>query len=45
MWAGYSYVFNPTFTMNLTSGVTIWHETSDNQSFGFDPTPSACLPI
>jgi hypothetical protein len=38
MWAGYSYVFNPTFTMNLTSGVTIWHETSDNQSFGFDPT-------
>jgi hypothetical protein len=38
MWAGYSYVFNPTFTMNLTSGVTIWHETSNNQSFGFDPT-------
>ena len=38
MWAGYSHVFNPTFTMNLTSGVTIWHETSDNQSFGFDPT-------
>ncbi|MGA8107792.1 MAG: carboxypeptidase-like regulatory domain-containing protein [Acidobacteriaceae bacterium] len=38
MWAGYSYVFTPTFTMNLTSGVTIWHETSDNQSFGFDPT-------
>jgi hypothetical protein len=38
MWAGYSYVFNPTFTMNLTSGVSIWHETSDNQSFGFDPT-------
>jgi hypothetical protein len=38
MWAGYSYVFSPTFTMNLTSGVTIWHETSDNQSFGFDPT-------
>lgn len=38
MWAGYSYIFSPTFTMNLTSGVTIWHETSDNQSFGFDPT-------
>lgn len=38
MWAGYSYVFNPTFTMDLTSGVQIWHETSDNQSFGFDPT-------
>ena len=38
MWGGYSYVFSPTFTMNLTSGVTIWHETSDNQSFGFDPT-------
>jgi Carboxypeptidase regulatory-like domain len=38
MWAGYSYVFNPTLTMNLTSGVTLWHETSDNQSFGFNPT-------
>ncbi len=38
MWAGYSQVFNPTFTMNLTSGVQIWHETSDNQSFGFDAT-------
>ena len=38
MWAGYSQVFNPTFTMNLTSGVQIWHETSDNQSFGFDST-------
>ena len=38
MWAGYSKIFNPTFTMNLTSGVTIWHETSNNQSFGFDPT-------
>ena len=24
--------------MNLTSGVQIWHETSDNQSFGFDAT-------
>ena len=38
MWAGYSRIFSPTFTMNLTSGVQIWHETSDNQSFGFDPT-------
>ena len=38
MWAGYSYIFSPTFTMNLTSGVSIWHETSDNQSFGFKPT-------
>ena len=38
MWAGYSQVFTPTFTMNLTSGVQIWHETSDNQSFGFDAT-------
>ncbi len=38
MWAGYSQVFSPTFTMNLTSGVQIWHETSDNQSFGFDAT-------
>ena len=38
MWAGYSQIFSPTFTMNITSGVQIWHETSDNQSFGFDPT-------
>lgn len=38
MWAGYSHVFNPTFTMNLTSGVSIWHETSNNQSFGFKPS-------
>ena len=38
MWAGYSQVFNPTFTMNITSGVQIWHETSDNQSFGFNAT-------
>ena len=38
MWAGYSRIFSPTFTMNLTSGVQIWHETSNNQSFGFDPT-------
>jgi len=38
MWAGYTKIFSPTFTMNLTSGVQMWHETSDNQSFGFDPT-------
>jgi len=38
MWAGYSQIFSPTFTMNITSGVQIWHETSDNQSFGFDAT-------
>lgn len=38
MWAGYTKIFTPTLTMNLTSGVQIWHETSDNQSFGFDPT-------
>ena len=44
MWAGYSQVFSPTFTMNLTSGVQIWHETSDNQSFGFDPTSTLGLP-
>lgn len=38
MWAGYSQVFSPTFTMNLASGVQIWHETSNNQSFGFNAT-------
>lgn len=38
MWAGYSRIFNPTLTMNLMSGVQIWHETSNNQSFGFDAT-------
>ncbi len=38
MWAGYTRIFTPSFTMSLTSGVQIWHETSDNQSFGFDPT-------
>jgi hypothetical protein len=44
IWAGYSQVFSPTFTMNLTSGVQIWHETSDNQSFGFNPTTTLGLP-
>jgi hypothetical protein len=38
MWAGYSQVLSPTFTMNLTSGLQIWHETSDNQSLGFNAT-------
>jgi hypothetical protein len=36
MAAGLSEVFSPTFTMNVTSGVQIWHETSTNQSRGFD---------
>ena len=44
MWAGISEVFSPTFTMNITSGVTAWHETSDNQSFGFDPSGQLGLP-
>jgi len=34
--AGYSQIFSPTFTMNLTGGVSVWHETSTNQSRGFD---------
>ena len=38
MWAGLTQIFSPTFTMNITSGVQIWHETSDNQSFGFNST-------
>jgi hypothetical protein len=44
MWAGLSQIFSPTFTMNITSGVQIWHETSDNQSFGFDPSGALGLP-
>jgi hypothetical protein len=44
MWAGYSQVLSPTFTMNLTSGVQLWHETSDNQSAGFNPATSLGLP-
>ncbi|MGD0442323.1 MAG: carboxypeptidase regulatory-like domain-containing protein [Edaphobacter sp.] len=35
MAAGYSQVFTPTFTMNVAAGVEIWHETSTNQSRGF----------
>jgi hypothetical protein len=38
MWAGLTRIFNPTFTMNITSGVQIWHETSSNASMGFDST-------
>jgi len=44
MWAGLTDVFSPTFTMNITSGVQLWHETSDNQSFGFDPSGTLGLP-
>lgn len=44
MWAGYSQVFSPTFTMNITSGVQIWHEYSNNQSLGFNPTTELGLP-
>ncbi|WP_263366535.1 TonB-dependent receptor domain-containing protein [Edaphobacter bradus] len=36
--AGYSQIFSPTFTMNLMSGVEVWHETSTNQSRGFKPS-------
>jgi hypothetical protein len=47
MWAGLTHIFSPTFTMNITSGVQIWHETSTNQSIGFNPstdsrTPGVC---
>ena len=44
MWAGLSEVFSPTFTMNIAAGVQLWHETSDNQSFGFDPSGQLGLP-
>ncbi|MFY9856321.1 MAG: carboxypeptidase-like regulatory domain-containing protein [Terracidiphilus sp.] len=44
MWAGLTRLFSPTFTMNITSGVQIWHETSDNQSFGFNPSTTLGLP-
>ena len=36
--AGYSQIFSPTFTMNITAGVELWHETSTNQSQGFLPS-------
>lgn len=38
MAAGYSQIFSPTFTMNITAGVELWHETSTNQSAGFKPS-------
>ena len=44
MWAGLTRIFNPTFTMNITSGVQIWHETSTNQSIGFNPATQLGLP-
>ncbi len=33
--AGLSHIFNQNFTMNLSSGVTLWHERSVSQSNGF----------
>lgn len=36
--AGYSQIFSPSFTMNITAGVELWHETSNNQSKGFQPS-------
>jgi hypothetical protein len=44
MWAGLTRIFNPTFTMNITSGVQLWHETSNNQSLGFNPSTTLGLP-
>lgn len=38
MAAGYSQIFSPTLTMNLSTGVELWHETSTNQSRGFKPS-------
>ncbi len=36
--AGYSQIFTPTFTMNVQAGVEVWHESSINQSNGFQPS-------
>jgi hypothetical protein len=44
MWAGLTRIFSPAFTMNITSGVQIWHETSTNQSVGFNPATTLGLP-
>jgi len=44
MWAGLTRVFDPTFTMNITSGVQLWRESSQNQSIGFDPAKELGLP-
>ena len=38
MAAGISEIFSPTFTMNVMTGVQIWHESSINQSAGFKPS-------
>ena len=38
MAAGYSQIITPTFTMNLSAGVEVWHESSNNQSLGFQPS-------
>src|SRR3984957_6514499 len=38
MAAGFSQVFSPTLTMNILAGVEVWHETSTNQSRGFNPS-------
>ena len=38
MAAGLTHIFSPTLTMNVSAGVQIWHETSTNQSRGFDTT-------
>ncbi|MGA2832261.1 MAG: carboxypeptidase-like regulatory domain-containing protein [Terracidiphilus sp.] len=44
MWAGLTKVFSPSFTMNITSGVQIWHEDFSNQSFGYNPNTGLGLP-
>ena len=44
MWAGLTRIFSPTFTMSITSGVQLWHETSTNQSVGFNPSTTLGLP-
>lgn len=35
---GYTHIFSPTFTMNLTAGFEDWHQISTNQSKGFQPS-------
>jgi hypothetical protein len=44
MWAGLTRIFSPTFTMNIASGVQIWHEDFSNQSFGFNAATEIGLP-
>jgi hypothetical protein len=36
--AGYSHVFNQSFTMNVHAGVQNWHEHNGFQSLGFQPS-------